>query len=240
MARAKKEPKKQAKPKATTGKQDKTKNGAPKPSTKKDMKPLSPGKENGIVDNADTADEAEMTPSKKRRLNRWDSYARADRAIDKKLVPLYGEAVVAGSRNSAGEKLVEVVQREVRRLKTHSSQKNLSTKFWVELVAAFGLNRNVSEVLQSPDDDEDYSDELAAAMKAMHHENPAKRKTAPLCGWLEYAEDITYCECYGIIGSASPQVTVTKAASNRVYMSVLVAFERLNLSCGTFAVFFLQ
>ena len=72
-----------------------------------------------------------------RKLGRRDTEDAVDRALNGRLVPHYGKAIVEGAVNKKGERMWDVVAAQVRHNRAGSGK--LSTKFWSKLIGEFNL-----------------------------------------------------------------------------------------------------
>jgi hypothetical protein len=161
------------------------------------------------------------TPHSGRRLGRRDTEDAVDRALNLRLVPHYGKALISGAVNEKGERMWDVVAAQVRLNRAENGK--LNSKFWSKLIGEFKLEVEcVADRLPDPPDDSAApSDEFMEKLGFVHADNPAARTTEPLERHLDHCGKLTYLELYGLISASMEGTKVLRNASVRLLMKTL-------------------
>ena len=156
-----------------------------------------------------------------RKLGRRDTEDAVDRALNGRLVPHYGKAIVEGAVNKKGERMWDVVAAQVRHNRAGNAK--LNTKFWSKLIGEFNLEVEcVADRLPAPPEDSaDVSDEFMEKLGFVHADNPAARATEPLERHLDHCGKLSYIELYGLISASMEGPEVLRSTSVRLLMKTL-------------------
>ena len=170
---------------------------------------------------ADAESATSTTPHSGGRLGRRDTEDAVDRALNLRLVPHYGKALISGAVNEKGERMWDVVAAQVRLNRAENGK--LISKYWSKLIGEFKLEVEcVADSLPDPPDDSAApSDEFMEKLGFVHADNPAARTTEPLERHLDHCGKLTYLELYGLISASMEGPKVLRNASVRLLMKTL-------------------
>ena len=158
---------------------------------------------------------------------RRSSEDQVERVLESKLSE-YSPAVLAAVRSADGMHTVrEYLKTHIKQ--AYSSDKRLSTRFWVQFFCDFAdLKMTIADKLLPPADadDEPINEELFEAIAAIHHANPARRTCEPLEAFLQHAQVLTKKEMFGLIHASMEGPLISRNVSNKLLTVILAYITR--------------
>ena len=158
------------------------------------------------------------TPAGRTRLERRESEEQAERAVEGRLGHLPSQSWKM-LRNENNESIFDVARDYISRRRPKKVR--LSTRFFEGIFRSFGLTDKMVAVLEVPEDEETLDPKLDDALDWLHHKDPTKRTSKPLCRLLEYCGPLNRYEWYGLLTNVLESEQVPKARAMACQLAAL-------------------